>query len=296
MGPTHRDRFRALLTRCLCRRVERRYTLLGDGVGHLSGIEIGALDRPVVRPSEGNITHIDYLNRESLRAKYRDDPHVKLDEIVDSTAWSDGDLADVVHGRQFDYVIASHVAEHVPDLIWWLEQIRSVLKHDGTLRLALPDRRFTYDYLRHESTLSDLLDAYLRKARTPLPRMVIDDCLSHVTLDNIEAWRGNVDAESLVHAVPMDVAIRRGAAALSGAYDDVHCWVFTARSFLALFREAAQAGFLRFRCERFFEPGYGWIEFMAWLSPCDDNNDAVASWVAAERSLSRLLIARWSRD
>ncbi len=52
-----------------------------------------------------------------------------------------------------DLLVASHVIEHVPDLITWLREIASVLKPTGQARLAIPDRRYTFDLLRVETQL-----------------------------------------------------------------------------------------------------------------------------------------------
>ncbi|MEX3900116.1 methyltransferase domain-containing protein [Paraburkholderia sp. BR10954] len=49
---------------------------------------------------------------------------------------------------KFDYVIASHVIEHVLDLVGWVHSLLAALKHAGRIVLAVPDRRYTFDYVR----------------------------------------------------------------------------------------------------------------------------------------------------
>ncbi|THI93750.1 hypothetical protein E7Z54_20625 [Nocardioides sp.] len=44
-------------------------------------------------------------------------------------------------GAPFDWVFASRVIEHVPDLVGWLEQTESLVVEDGALVLVVPDRR-----------------------------------------------------------------------------------------------------------------------------------------------------------
>ena len=54
----------------------------------------------------------------------------------------------LVDHPKFDYVVGSHVIEQIPDLVSWFTDVHSILKPDGPFRLAIPDRRFTFDYLR----------------------------------------------------------------------------------------------------------------------------------------------------
>jgi hypothetical protein len=126
----------------------------------------------VVLKHEGEIIYVDHLDTNSLKAKYADDPNVDVSKIVSVDAvWGSRTLLQAV-GRSVDYVIASHVAEHVPDLIGWLGEIREVLRPGGTLRLIVPDKRFTFDIDRRETELADVLAAYVVKARSPMPRAI----------------------------------------------------------------------------------------------------------------------------
>jgi hypothetical protein len=47
----------------------------------------------------------------------------------------------------FDYCVATHVMEHVPDTIGWLNQILEVMHDGAVLALALPDRRYGHGLL-----------------------------------------------------------------------------------------------------------------------------------------------------
>jgi hypothetical protein len=92
----------------------------GLDFGSMTGIEIGPSFRPVVAKNEGDVIYVDHLDTELLKAKYADDPNVDTCKIVSVDAvWGSQTLLQGV-GRRVDYVIASHVAEHVPDLVGWL--------------------------------------------------------------------------------------------------------------------------------------------------------------------------------
>jgi SAM-dependent methyltransferase len=106
----------------------------GLELGRMTGIEIGPLLKPVITKNEGDIIYVDHVDTEALKAKYADDPNVDTRKIVSVDAvWGSQTLLQAV-GRRVDYVIASHVAEHVPDLVGWLGEIGEVLRPGGTLR------------------------------------------------------------------------------------------------------------------------------------------------------------------
>jgi 2-polyprenyl-3-methyl-5-hydroxy-6-metoxy-1,4-benzoquinol methylase len=150
--------------------MDRREKLLtGLNVSSGVGLEIGALDKPMLRRSEGEVIYVDYAGAETLRQKYDSDPHINVKDIVEVDAiWGSNTLQQAIgEERKVDYIVASHVVEHVPDLITWLQELRSVLKPGGQVRLVIPDRRFTFDYLRNETRISDVVNAHLLRARVP---------------------------------------------------------------------------------------------------------------------------------
>ncbi len=252
----------------------------------MSGAELGPLMSPVLRKDQARVLYIDHADTAALRAKYRDHPGVDGSRIVGvDVVWTGEKLRDLLGAAApLDFLIASHVIEHVPDLIFWLRELRSVLRPGGEVRLLVPDRRFTFDRLRRETRLSDVLAAHLLDARRPLPAQMIDALLYAVRVDAAAAWRGEIDAAALprVHGLEATLALARSAVA-SGEYHDVHCWVFTPRSFAALFGEMAQAGLLDFACSRLHDTEPGEFDFVVALRACDDRAEIAASWQVLER-------------
>jgi hypothetical protein len=102
----------------------------------------------------------------------------------------------------FDYVIASHVIEHVPDVIGWLCDIRSVLRDDGVLSLAIPDHRRCFDALRSPTVTADLIHAHLRKPTVPSPRQVFDHYSSAVAWRRLISWDQEPPFDELVPVIP----------------------------------------------------------------------------------------------
>ncbi len=254
----------------------------------LEGMEIGALTTPLVTPAEGDIRYVDHADTASLRDIYRTHDGVDISKIVTvDHVWGERTLQECIGSdRKVDYVVASHVIEHVPDLVAWFAEVRTVLRPHGSLRLAVPDRRFTFDYLRCESRIHDVLDAYLRQARTPLPRAVIEH---HSLLRYVEvaaAWNGPLDAAGLQPYASTRIGLDLARDAIAnGTYHDVHCWVFTPTSFAALCLELAELDLLALACDYFIDTAPNEAEFYVSMAPADRREDIVASWLGMHKSL-----------
>jgi len=92
----------------------RDAVLAGLDVSKMRGIEIGALDSPLVSRDEGSIKYVDHVATSGLRIKYANDPNVNLERLVDvDFVWTDGSLEDITGNQKFDYVVASHVVERL---------------------------------------------------------------------------------------------------------------------------------------------------------------------------------------
>lgn len=259
----------------------------GLDVRSMTGIEIGPLLQPVVMKSEGDIIYVDHLDTESLKTKYAGDPNVDISKIIPVDAiWGSKTLLQAV-GRPVDYVIASHVAEHVPDLISWLGEIRDVLRPGGTLRLTVPDKRFTFDIDRRETALADVLAAYAVKARAPLPHAIIDNALHCTTVDLRAVWDGRYQPEKRSCDVAWAIKIARDAHE-NGTYRDVHCWVFTPAGFCRLFERLASEALVRYRCDAFYDTQCYELDFTIIMSPCEDPAEASRSWANAAASAQDL--------
>ena len=263
--------------------------LAGIDIGHLRGLEIGPLMTPLVTKAEGDVRYVDHVDTEGLRAKFRNHPGVDdVARIVPiDYVWGAQTLSECLGGERVDYVLNSHVIEHVPDVVTWLAEIHAVLQPGGFLRMAIPDRRYTFDILRAESTLADALDAHLRRARVPLPRAILDHFLNGTAVTAADIWDGRVDPARLTPtktpAEALDIAEKIHA---SGAYQDTHCWVFTPRSFAALCAALARLDRLDFVCEQIYPTQFHEHEFIAALRPSNDRPAKIESWDRAVRQLA----------
>lgn len=88
-----------------------------------------------------NTCVVDHDTREGLLAKYARaaiDPE-SIEEV--DVLWKGGPLHEVFPPEQlgtFDALIASHVLEHMPDLVAFLASARRLVRNDGSLVFAAP--------------------------------------------------------------------------------------------------------------------------------------------------------------
>ncbi len=254
------------------------------------GLEIGALDRPVVTRAQGDIRYVDYASTEALREMHASTPSVRVEGLVDvDYVWGERTLRELVGPEaRFDYVIASHVIEHVPDLVTWLGEIAEVLAPGGVLSLIVPDKRYTFDRLRRTTDITEVVDAWLARRRKPSVQQVFDHYLRHTRVDVQRAWAGQLDDArlELVHDERLSLAVCREAAA--GRYVDAHCWVFTPHSFFELLRYLAQLDLLPFRVARYHPPVQGEIDFFVTLERLAEGLSAEERRTQVLASLPRL--------
>jgi SAM-dependent methyltransferase len=233
------------------------------------GLEFGPLSRPIVRPDEGDIRYVDYARTEALRQKYARSPDHNPSEIVDiSYVWSDGSLREAIRdGTTFDYAVASHVIEHVPDVIGWLGEILSVLRVGGLISLAIPDSRYTLDRFRPTTTPAMLIDHWLRQARGHSPQQVFDyfSRIVNVGINEIIALHEGQDPVTERYHSDEFAMDRAREAVASDTYVDCHASVFTPRSFLATMRTLISLGLVEAELVDFYDTRFHGIEFMCFL-------------------------------
>jgi len=257
------------------------------------------LTNPIVLPDEGPISYVDYLTTSGLQTKYRDDPNVDADRIVDvDVVLEAGRLPEAVLTSSFDYVVASHVLEHLPDPLGWLKQCAAALKPGGTLCLALPDKRYTWDILRRETELWEWVDGYVMRQVMPTPGQVFEATSRTALMRTGVPWEREPTTAELQPERELPAALELARLAAT-EHVDVHCSVFTPGTFLRLLGDAHRTGLCQFELARFHDIRPGEIEFVVQLRYQPDGDSALAAQafaaaaVCSERD-SRL--ARYARS
>ncbi|TAJ69911.1 MAG: methyltransferase domain-containing protein [Phenylobacterium sp.] len=203
------------------------------------GLEIGPLDRPMVTRAMGQVEYVDRASRAGLVAAYHGHEVDSARILEIDHVWGEQSLLDCVGGaRVYDYVLASHVIEHVPDVFGWLGEIASVLADGGLAVFFVPDKRHTFDARRPVSTGGEFVDAFVRGLRRPDARQVFNHVYDTRDLDAPPLGEAELTERA---RQGLDLARRTG-----GEYLDAHCWVFTPRSLVDALDLASRLDLLPF--------------------------------------------------
>jgi SAM-dependent methyltransferase len=231
--------------------VEDRPAVLLRGIDPNSKIlELGASIAPMAPRSAGwNVTVVDHATQQELVEKYRNSANVNVANIekVDFV-WRNGPLHAAVpaqlHGT-FDVLIASHVIEHIPDPVGFLESAARLLHPThGVLALAVPDKRWCFDYFKQVSTTGQMLDAHRMGAQRHSAATRFDSSAYVVFDGNRTSW-GREALPDLFLPDTLDHAFSEFQAWTpdpNAPYVDCHAWHFTPASFELLILELGAVG------------------------------------------------------
>ena len=216
----------------------------------MTGIEIGPWFKPTVPKRVWDAIVIDFADTRTLRriARTHNDKNMRaaaaMIEPVD-VVWRGQPLDEAclaLRPEGFDFLIASHVFEHLPDLIRVLKEVGRLLKPYGVINLALPDMRFTFDFFRPVTTLADVLRAHREQHIRHTPETVFSAELSNTWSNGLAMW--SRDAMVVPHIVSLlepayDIYVREtdAMAEPNRPYVDAHAWVFTPSVFELLILE-----------------------------------------------------------
>lgn len=271
-----------------------RLEMLRTGIGlDADVLEIGPYFNPIAPRRDGyRVTTIDVVDAEELRTRAAGDPNlgpIRVPYIEDvDLVGSACDLADLTMakygtGQKFDWILSSHNFEHLPDPIRFLQQCAAVLDFNGTLRMAIPDKRFCFDHFRQISDISEWLQAYHERRTKPTIYQVFREESHRSAAGNDGSWT----------PVRQTLAFYRSWFGPNGhvpdTYIDTHCWAFTPESFELLLHDVRAFGLVPLRIARISEP-HG-LEFFVDLCPTDVDEPFSEDdyWTARESLLRRCL-------
>ena len=238
------------------RAMDPRQELYSKGIGREGKLlEIVAGYNPVFSKSDRtNYFVLDHATTEELAAKNDGNPLLRRIETVDFV-WRDGPLHEAVppeHHGTFDGIIASHVLEHIPDPISFLT-IELLLSPQGIVMLAMPEKRYIFDFFKPVTVTSDYLYAFEQKRTRHTKKSAFDSAALQVSGNGDITWH---PAASIVPRFfdSLEDALARFNAHQESAdapYSDYHATVYTPASFDLNMLELAYLGFLHLEA---FEP------------------------------------------
>lgn len=233
----------------LLSRSERLTLITKDVDGSGVGLEIGASHNPLLMKSAGhNIRIADHLDRSGLIAKYEGYRPTGRIEDVDYVL-GPGSLTNYI-SDSFDFILASHVAEHTVCLICFLNDCEKLLKPQGVLSLALPDRRFCFDHFRERASLGRVIDVHDAGPEVHTRGSVLEHNLNMVDKAQSVAWFSGAEGD-LRWRVPLWAVLDRAGKATAGEYVDTHNWVMTPHHFRLLLHDLNLLGFIGLREKSF---------------------------------------------
>ncbi len=240
----------------------------------MSGLEFGPLTSPLVGRHEGRVEYVDHASTADLRRKYADDRNVDVSQLVEiDHVLEHGRLPTTVQQQSYEYIIAAHVFEHLPNPLGWLRECADVLQPGGAIGLTIPDKRFTFDRLRPCTVLADWVEADLLDRRQPSPRSVFEGALLSVPMPLGETWHRPPSLAEMapqgVGRLPWVLGLARKA---TGDYFDIHCTIVTPGSCLSLLADAAELDLHPFRLSAFRDTDFGGYEFHVQLRLATDTS------------------------
>jgi len=223
----------------------RAEQLLGTLPSSSRVIEIGPSYNPALPKSSGwNVRSIDHATQTELIIKYKNDPAVDISRIdpVDYV-WRTGSLSDAVpsvdHGT-FDAFIASHVIEHTPDLVAFLGAAATLLNPTGVVGLAIPDRRFCFDFFSPLTSTGSVVEAHDQGRSRHRLGTLFDHFAYAVSAGGTGAWGQHpTNNFQFFHDISLARSVAEQSKKVDHKYIDSHNWRFTPSSFQLIILELA---------------------------------------------------------
>lgn len=123
------------------------------------GLEIGALHEPAPVPPEAQVEYFDAMTESEAAQLF---PEIDSSGFVHVSHIGDidrGGLAQFAEGT-FDFVIMNHVLEHLANPIGALAEVFRIVRAHGWVVVSVPDKRFTFDKLRPDTSFDHLWSDY----------------------------------------------------------------------------------------------------------------------------------------
>jgi len=230
------------------------------------GLEIGPCHRPITPKKEGwNVLTLDHLDREGLIKKYKGHEGVDIQNIEDvDIIWHGEPLDKLIANNYFDFIIASHVIEHTPNLVSFINECGKLLKDDGILSLIIPDKRFCFDMLRPLSTTGRVLQAHAEKRSKHNPSNIFDEKAYSCNKLGEICWDTSDKRDFGMNHTLIEAIDTFNRSLTSESYIDAHAWCFTPTSFRLIIQDLNELNISNMKELHFSDTSY--CEFFIQLS------------------------------
>lgn len=238
-------------------------------------LEFGPLNWPIVTKDKfPNAYYSDIRNSDDIKKLYTSNDYLEstgisidINSIVDIDYVVKGTYQDSFKGiEKFDVVILGHVIEHIPNIIFFFQDVLNVLKKGSKLVIIYPDARYCFDHFRNGTTFIDAYDAY---KKDKMNANSVFDFTYNVVHENSPKFFWN--DSNIVNILPTnkfsDAIDAYEKAKNEIPPDDVHFWPFSDYQFVKFLYDMDRAGLLQFEISEFHETQFDTQEFMIVLTP-----------------------------
>lgn len=223
-------------------------------------LELGPLNRPIADKSAyPNTFYCDVRSTQEVRELYSGNDYLEATGlVVDPETIVPIDFVvkesykeTFANVEKFDCVIASHVLEHMEDLIFALRDISTVLNRGGVFYIVYPDKRYCFDHFRTSASFRDAYNVFRNGAIKNAP-MVLDFYFSVISENDPCTFWNKQEILKYLPRESFERAIEHYEEAMNGVkMDDVHYWPFTDMDFLKFLYDCTRAKLIPFRCVSF---------------------------------------------
>ena len=234
-------------------------------------LEIGPFCSPAFpRAGWPTVRYLDALSTGQLRARAKTMSWAKPEAVPDIDYVWQGQPYAALTGRSFDIVYSSHVIEHAPCLVKHLREVGSILKPGGRYLLTIPDKRYDFDHHIPETTIADVLDAFLiGRTNRHSARDLINEALYHVHNEPPLHWAGDHWPDPKQRPVTPELMDRLSEVIeryqKNEGYVDAHAWLFTPTTFRTQIDIMSAGRMIPFVRERVYDTLHMQGEFFAVL-------------------------------
>lgn len=204
-----------------------------------------------------NVRYLDIVRQDELKELYPElpDRNGGAPEIT----YLLQDLAEGKIRERFDLVYSAHNIEHQANPVMHINSVAAILNPGGFFVAVVPDRNYTFDYYRPNSSLIDILSASESQTRHDIRSTL----LSRTTTHNEAArhWFGDHGTSKLDDAWVVERYKSRMKE--PGAFQSQHVMTFDSDSFKEIFGLLSEKGLLDLKLMRVYNTPFLSNEFVA---------------------------------
>lgn len=244
-------------------------------------VEVGPFASPLAPKADGwNTTVVDVFDTDYVRKRAQNSPQPGLRRKADNVesvdlVWDGQQMAAPlleIHPEGYDALLASHVAEHIPDLITWLAEIEKIAAPGFTLRLIIPDTRLERDFFMPLTDTAAVVQAHREGRKIHSPETILRVRLKSVQLNGEGGWQDGVKGTFTQNASRIDGVWKQYLDYADNyeqgtqSYADAHANYWTPSSFELMILEMNHLGLTRFMVDEIDPDAEGKMEFLVRLS------------------------------